>query len=90
VSLESLGDGTRFFCIEPMLEPVRLALDGIAWVIVGGESGPCARYMPAEWARGVRDQCKAAGVPLLIKQMCRREAIPTDLTIREFPTEGAA
>ena len=69
----------RFICVEPMLEPVRLDLRGIAWVIVGGESGPRARHMPAEWARDVRDQCRAAGVALFVKQMCRREAIPHDL-----------
>lgn len=40
----------------------------IDWVIVGGESGPNARPMHPEWARSLRDQCKAAGVPLLFKQ----------------------
>ncbi len=75
----------RFICAEPLLEPVQLDLRGIAWVIVGGESGPRARPMPPEWARDVRDQCRAAGVPLFVKQMSRREAIPDDLMIREFP-----
>jgi protein gp37 len=64
---------------------VQLDLRGISWVIVGGESGPRARPMPAEWARDVRDQCRAARVPLFMKQMARREAIPDDLMIREFP-----
>jgi protein gp37 len=50
----------RFICAEPLLEPVRLDLRGISWVIVGGESGPRARHMPVEWARDVRDQCRAA------------------------------
>jgi protein gp37 len=68
-----------------MLEPVQLDLRGISWVICGGESGPRARYMPAEWARDVRDQCRAAGVALFVKQMSRREPIPDDLAIREFP-----
>lgn len=40
----------------------------VDWVIVGGESGPHARPMHPDWARSVRDQCAAAGVPLLFKQ----------------------
>lgn len=38
------------------------------WIIVGGESGPGARPMHPDWARCLRDQCAAAGVPLLFKQ----------------------
>lgn len=38
------------------------------WVVVGGESGPKARPMHPEWARGLRDQCAAAAVPFLFKQ----------------------
>lgn len=38
------------------------------WVIVGGESGPGARPMHPDWARSLRDQCVAAGVPFLFKQ----------------------
>lgn len=75
----------RFICVEPLLEPVQLDLRGIAWVICGGESGPRARHMPAEWARDVRDQCRAARVPLFMKQMSGRQAIPADLMVREFP-----
>jgi protein gp37 len=41
---------------------------GIDWVIVGGESGPAARPMHPDWARGLRDQCAAADVPYLFKQ----------------------
>ncbi|KGH29254.1 phage Gp37/Gp68 family protein [Comamonas thiooxydans] len=41
---------------------------GIDWVIVGGESGPGARPMHPDWARSLRDQCQAAGVPYLFKQ----------------------
>lgn len=41
---------------------------GIDWVIVGGESGTHARPMHPDWARGLRDQCAAAGVPFLFKQ----------------------
>jgi len=40
----------------------------IDWVVVGGESGPSARPMHPAWARSLRDQCAAAGVPFLFKQ----------------------
>ncbi len=47
-----------------------LCIDGSfkRWVIVGGESGPHARPMPPAWARSLRDQCQAAGVPFMFKQ----------------------
>jgi protein gp37 len=60
----------RFLSIEPLLAPVgELNLEGIHWVIVGGESGPQARPMDVEWARSVREQCVSAGVPFFMKQM---------------------
>lgn len=40
----------------------------VDWVIVGGESGPGARPMHPDWARSLRDQCQAAGVPFMFKQ----------------------
>lgn len=45
-----------------------LRRSGIHWVIVGGESGPNARPMHPHWARSLRDQCQAAGVPFMFKQ----------------------
>ena len=63
----------------------------IDWVICGGESGPGARTMDLEWARSLRDQCKSAGVPFFMKQICSRggpipfAGFPTDLQIREYP-----
>lgn len=60
---------TRFLSVEPLLAPVGLIdLTGIAWVIVGGESGPGARPIDAEWVREVRDQCTAQGVAFFFKQ----------------------
>ncbi|MEK5162050.1 phage Gp37/Gp68 family protein [Paenibacillus sp. FSL R5-0527] len=44
------------------------AIDGIDWVIVGGESGSKARPMHPDWARSLRDQCQATGVPFFFKQ----------------------
>lgn len=50
--------------------PVPHVVDGpkLDWVIVGGESGHKARPMHPDWARGIRDQCEAAGVPFMFKQ----------------------
>lgn len=66
----------RFLSMEPLLGPVDLQqahfapvrLPRVDWVIVGGESGPGARPMHPDWARTLRDQCGAAGVPFLFKQ----------------------
>lgn len=50
------------------------------WVIIGGESGPKARPMHPDWARSLRDQCAAAGVPFFMKQWgAWREAEPDDV-----------
>lgn len=43
-------------------------LPGLDWIIVGGESGPHARPMHPDWARSIRDQCAAAGIPFFFKQ----------------------
>jgi len=72
----------RFLSIEPMLGPISFegmfastrindgtnVLEALDWVIVGGESGRGARPMHPDWARGLRDQCEAAGTPFLFKQ----------------------
>lgn len=59
----------RFLSLEPLLGPLNnLALDGIDWVIVGGESGPGARPMDPDWVKSVRDHCLEAGVPFFFKQ----------------------
>ncbi len=60
---------TKFLSCEPLLSPLQsLPLDGISWVIVGGESGPGARLMRPEWVREIRDDCNARGVPFFFKQ----------------------
>jgi protein gp37 len=60
---------TRFLSLEPLLGPLpNLDLTGIHWVIVGGESGPKARPIDAEWVIDIRDQCLEAGVPFFFKQ----------------------
>jgi protein gp37 len=60
---------TKFLSIEPLLGPIQnLNLHGIDWVIVGGESGPHARPMKAEWVLDIRDQCLVADIPFFFKQ----------------------
>lgn len=59
----------RFLSVEPLLQDLgKLDLRGIHWVIVGGESGPQARRMKAEWVQGVKRQCETAGVAFFFKQ----------------------
>lgn len=59
----------KFLSIEPLLGPIpNLDLEGIDWVIVGGESGPGARPIKREWVLDIRNQCQRAGVPFFFKQ----------------------
>jgi protein gp37 len=59
----------KFLSIEPLLGPIRkLNLQGIDWVIVGGESGPGARPMMTEWVIDIRDQCLRSDVAFFFKQ----------------------
>lgn len=67
--LAAIRARTRFLSCEPLLEDLgRVRLDGIHWVIAGGESGPGARPMRKAWAAGLRDQCESAGVAFFFKQ----------------------
>jgi protein gp37 len=67
--LRRVPAAVRFLSVEPLLGPIpRLALADIHWVIVGGESGPGARPMQAEWVRQIRDRCVVRGVPFFFKQ----------------------
>jgi len=67
--LRKTGASIKFLSLEPLLGPLdHLRLDGIDWVIVGGESGPGARLMNPEWVISIRNQCVEAGVPFFFKQ----------------------
>ncbi len=60
---------TKFLSLEPLLGPLRdIPMQGIDWVIVGGESGPGARSMEADWVREIRDLCVREHVPFFFKQ----------------------
>ncbi len=67
--LRSTGAKLKFLSLEPLLGPIpNLPLDGIDWVIVGGESGPRARPMDKSWVIDIRAQCVKAHVPFFFKQ----------------------
>jgi protein gp37 len=68
-SLREIPAHIRFLSVEPLIGPMnRLALTGIHWVIVGGESGPGSRPMDPQWVRAIRDRCIAQNVPFFFKQ----------------------
>ena len=82
-----------YVVISPMLAPVILPPDFLAlgrWVICYGECEQInpeeCRPMEADWARAIRDQCRAAGIPFFIRAMHSGAYVPPDLQIREFPS----
>ena len=93
--LRGVPVAVRFLSIEPMLGPVDVALDGIDWVIVGGESGAQARPVAVDWVRAVRDRCAASGTPFFFKQWGGRTPkaagrLLDGRTWDDYPTEPAS
>jgi protein gp37 len=92
--LATIPAKTKFISAEPLLGPIPdMPLEAINWVIVGGESGRFARPMDLSWARGLRDQCKSAGVAFFLKQLGGRttkrggeQAVLDGRRWREFPS----
>ncbi|MBN1621850.1 MAG: DUF5131 family protein [Endomicrobiales bacterium] len=67
--LRKIKANVRFLSIEPLLEDLgNINLAGIHWAIVGGESGPKARPMKAEWVNSIKVKCKEGHVPFFFKQ----------------------
>ena len=67
--LQRAPAAVRFLSIEPLLGPLgEIDLEGISWVIVGGESGPNARPMKKRWVLDIRDLCERKGIPFFFKQ----------------------
>jgi protein gp37 len=67
--LQRVPASVRFLSLEPLLGPIYpVPLDGIHWVIVGGESGPHARPMRKEWVESILEQCRYGNVPFFFKQ----------------------
>lgn len=83
--------GKRFLSIEPQLDSVNiqgfLFDGGIDWVIQGGESGRNKRPFNLDWAYYLKQQCEQTGVPYFFKQIDKIQQIPSDLQVRNFPTE---
>jgi len=89
--LAGVAAAIRFVSYEPALAAIHAyGLEKIDWVICGGESGPGWRDMPTDWARSMRDQCKAAGVAFFFKQSAApRTEMGIELdgkVMREYPT----
>jgi protein gp37 len=75
--LRQVPAAVRFLSVEPLLEDLgTIDLAGIHWVILGGESGQKARDCELSWIRKVVAQCKAAGVPVFVKQLGARATDP--------------
>jgi protein gp37 len=67
--LRRVPAAVKFLSLEPLLRPLpSLNLDGLNWVIVGGESGPGARPLQEGWVAEIRDNCQHAGIPFFFKQ----------------------
>jgi protein gp37 len=92
----------RFLSCEPLLGPIQFPLPckasrfwgGIHWAIIGGESGPGYRAMDMAWLESIVDQCRAAGVPVWVKQDSgarpgHQGRIPDALWLHEFPATPA-
>ena len=74
-ALQKVPATVRFLSVEPLLGPIgNLPLNGVHWVIVGGESGPRHRPIKPEWVREIRKQCLTAEVPFFFKQWGGRTA----------------
>lgn len=67
--LRNTGAKVKFLSLEPLLGPTQdMNLEGIDWVIVGGESGPMARPMNESWVIDIRNQCLKTSIPFFFKQ----------------------
>ena len=92
----------RFLSLEPLIGPLPdLNLEGIHWVIVGGESGRGARLMQQAWAEDILEQCRRNEVAFFFKQLgsvwasrigtqdnkgCNWHDLPLSLRVREYPS----
>lgn len=94
-TLRHVPAGVRWISAEPLLGPLSLNLDGIDWVVVGGESKKGARPVDVEWILDIIAQCRAQGVAVFVKQLSQANypqtykdpsAWPEALRIREYPT----
>lgn len=97
VEIDCYDPGTGYQEVSPGGTRRRNWDQVIHWVIVGAESGPRRRPCRIEWVRSIVEQCKAAGVPVFVKQIdidgrvsrdpseCNPSEWPADLRVQEFP-----
>lgn len=92
--LQEVPAAVRFLSCEPLIGPLdSLPLDGIHWVIVGGESGPKSRPMKPDWVHSIKRQCEDSNVAFFFKQWggVRKDLTGRELdgrTYDEMPTKG--
>lgn len=91
--LSSFPATAHFISYEPALGSLSLLATSAGslpdWVICGGENGPHARHMKPRWARRLAKECDELGIAFFMKQMTKKQPIPEELLIREFPTDPA-
>jgi len=93
VDVAALKDGSadvNALTGERQMAPFAYADGGprLSWIICGAETGPGARPMDLQWARDLRDQCRAAGIPFFWKRAGPGQETPPDLMVREWPKES--
>ena len=87
--LRQTGAIIKFLSLEPLLGPLpNLNLDGIDWVIVGGESGPRFRQMDEQWALDILNQCKKKKVHFFFKQWGGRNKKKTGRKLKGKTWDG--
>ena len=92
-TLQGIPARTRFLSLEPLLGSLpNIPLQGIDWVITGGESGPRARRVNPDWVRDIREQCVESGASFFFKQWggARKNRTGRELDGRtwdEFPSD---
>ncbi len=106
--LLAVDASVHFLSLEPLLGPINLpfacftgagslsAMEGLDWVIVGGESGPYARDMLQPWVDVIKQDCAIAGAPFFFKQGSQAnwsdfknfESFPSHLQVREWPNDS--
>ena len=77
----------RGLSVEPLLGPINFgSMDGLDWIVVGGEPGPGARPVAKEWATGIRNDSQQAGVPFFFKQWGAFNAVARKLARKSSPS----
>jgi protein gp37 len=88
--LRRIPAATRFLSLEPLLGPLpSLDLDGIHWVIAGGESGPGHGTLDLAWARDIRDRCASKDVAFFFKSLAGRRRKPAAASLTAGPGPDA-